>query len=43
MVELSAEEFAQRAFELNLVDGHQLQELLGQIGSRQLSGDEFRQ
>ncbi len=43
MVELSAEQFAQRAFDLNLIDERQLQELWGQIGSRQLSGEEFQQ
>jgi serine/threonine-protein kinase len=43
MVELSAEEFAQRAFDLNLLDDRQLQEVWGQIGSRQLSGEEFQQ
>jgi serine/threonine-protein kinase len=43
MVELSAEQFAQRAFDLNLLDERQLQEVWGQIGSRQLSGDEFQQ
>jgi eukaryotic-like serine/threonine-protein kinase len=43
MVELSAEEFAQRAFDLNLLDDRQLQEVWGQIGSRELSGEEFQQ
>ena len=43
MVELSAEQFAQRAFDLNLLDERQLQELWGQVGSRQLSGEEFQQ
>jgi eukaryotic-like serine/threonine-protein kinase len=43
MVELSAEQIAQRAFDLDLIDERQLQELWGQIGSRQLSGDEFQQ
>jgi serine/threonine-protein kinase len=43
MVELSAEEFAQRAFDLNLIDDRQLQEVWGQIGTRQLSGEEFQQ
>jgi eukaryotic-like serine/threonine-protein kinase len=43
MVELSAEEFAQRAFDLNLLDERQLQEIWGQIGSRQVSGEEFQQ
>jgi len=43
MVELSAEQFAQRAFDLNLLDERQLQDIWGQLGTRQLSGDEFRQ
>jgi len=43
MVELSAEQFAQRAFDLNLLDERQLQEIWGQAGSRQLSGEEFQQ
>ncbi|HEX3726328.1 MAG TPA: serine/threonine protein kinase, partial [Pirellulales bacterium] len=43
MVELSAEQFAQRAFDLDLVDERQLQEVWGQIGSRQVSGEEFQQ
>ena len=43
MVELSAEQFAQRAFDLNLIDERQLQELWGQIGTRQLSGEQFQQ
>ena len=43
MVELSAEQFAQRAFDLNLIDERQLQDLWGTVGSRELSGDDFRQ
>jgi serine/threonine-protein kinase len=43
MVELSAEQFAQRAFDLNLLNERQFQDVLGQIGSRQLSGGEFQQ
>ena len=43
MVELSAEQFAQRAFDLNLLDERQLQDVWGQIGTRQLSGEEFQQ
>ena len=43
MVEFTAEQIAQRAFDLNLLDERQLQEIWGSIGSRQLSGDEFRQ
>jgi serine/threonine-protein kinase len=43
MVELTAEQIAQRAFDLNLLDERQLQEIWGSIGSRQVSGDDFRQ
>jgi serine/threonine protein kinase len=43
MVELSAEQVAQRAFDLNLVDERQLAEVWGQIGTRQVSGEEFQQ
>jgi eukaryotic-like serine/threonine-protein kinase len=43
MVEFTAEQIAQRAFDLNLLDERQLQEIWGSIGSRQISGDEFRQ
>jgi serine/threonine-protein kinase len=43
MVELSAEQVAQRAFDLNLVDERQLQEVWGQIGTRQVTGEEFQQ
>lgn len=43
MVELSAEQWAQRAFDLDLLDERQLHDLWGQIGSRQLSGEEFQQ
>ena len=43
MVELSAEQLAQRAFDLDLLDERQLHDLWGQIGSRQLSGEEFQQ
>ena len=43
MVEFTAEQIAQRAFDLNLLDERQLQEVWGSIGSRQVSGDEFRQ
>ncbi|REK11891.1 MAG: serine/threonine protein kinase [Planctomycetota bacterium] len=43
MVELSAEQFAQRAFDLNLIDERQLHEVWGQIGTNQLSVQEFQQ
>jgi eukaryotic-like serine/threonine-protein kinase len=43
MVELSAEQLAQRAFDLNLLDERQLQEIWGQVGSREVSGVEFQQ
>src|SRR4051794_11890083 len=41
--DLSAEQFAQRAFDLNLLDERQLQDVWGQIGTRQLSTEEFQQ
>ncbi len=43
MVELSAEQIAQRAFDLNLIDERQLQDVWRQVGSRQVSGVEFQQ
>ncbi len=43
MVELTAEQFAQRAFHLNLVDERQLSEVWGQIGTRQVSAEEVQQ
>ncbi len=43
MVELTAEQIAQRAFDLDLLDQRQLKEVWGVIGSRQVTGDEFRQ
>src|SRR5262249_32611903 len=43
MVELSAEEFAQRAFDLNLISERQLKEALGQVGSRQIAMEEMKQ
>ena len=43
MVELSAEQIAQRVIDLNLIDERQLQEVWGQVGTRQLSGEEFQQ
>src|SRR6187397_871494 len=43
MVELSAEQFAQRAFDLNLIDERHLHEILYEIGSRNVSGQEFQQ
>ena len=43
MVELSAEEFAQAAFDLNLIDERQLQQVWGQIGTDQLSGAQCQQ
>ena len=43
MVELTAEQIAQRAFDLDLLDQRQLKEVWGAIGSREVSGDEFRQ
>ena len=43
MVELTAEQIAQRVFDLDLLDQRQLKEVWGVIGSRQVTGDEFRQ
>ncbi len=43
MVERSAEQIAQLAFDLDLLDERQLQDVWGQIGTRQLSGEEFQQ
>jgi serine/threonine-protein kinase len=43
MVELTAEQIAQRVFDLDLLDQRQLKEVWGAIGSRQVTGDEFRQ
>ena len=43
MVELSAEQIAQRAFDLDLLDERQLQDIRSQISGREVSGDEFRQ
>jgi len=43
MVELSAEQFAQRAFDLNLIDERQLQEVWGQIGTQQITGEQCQQ
>ena len=43
MAGLSAEQIAQRAFDLNLLDERQLQEVWGQFGRRNIPGDEFLQ
>jgi len=43
MAGLSAEQIAQRAFDLNLLDERQLQEVWGQFGRRNVPGDEFLQ
>src|SRR5882724_11671846 len=43
MVELSAEQFAQRALGLNLIDEQQLHEVLQQFGGRPVTGLEFQQ
>jgi eukaryotic-like serine/threonine-protein kinase len=43
MVVLTAEQIAQRAFDLDLLDQRQLKEVWGVIGSREVTGDEFRQ
>ena len=43
MVELSAEQIAQRAFDLDLISERQLQEIWREIGSRQVSAEEIQQ
>lgn len=43
MAEISAEEFAQLASELELLDHHQLQEIWAEVGSRHVSCAEFQQ
>ena len=43
MVELSAEQLAQRAFDLNLLDERSLREVWGQLGSRNVNADELKQ
>src|SRR6188508_197911 len=43
MAGLSAEQIAQRAFDLNLLDERQLQEVWGQFGRRNIPGEEFLQ
>ena len=43
MVELSAEELAQRAFDLNLISERQLKEIWAQVGSRQISLEDLKQ
>ena len=43
MVELSAEEIAQRAFDLNLLDERSLREVWGQLGSRNVPAEELTQ
>jgi serine/threonine-protein kinase len=43
MAELTAEQIAQRAFDLNLLDERQLQEVWGDFGRRSVTPDEFVQ
>ena len=43
MSEFTAEQIAQCAFDLNLLDERQLNDAWSAAGSRQISGDEFRQ
>jgi serine/threonine-protein kinase len=43
MVELTAEQYAQRVFDLNLVDERQLAEVWGEVGTRQISAEEMQQ
>lgn len=41
MAEMTAEKFAQRAFDCDLVDAHQLESVWGGVGSREVPLDEF--
>ncbi len=41
MAEMTAEKFAQRAFDYDLVDSHQLESIWGEIGSREVPLDRF--
>ncbi|MFO7904438.1 MAG: protein kinase domain-containing protein [Planctomycetota bacterium] len=41
MAEMTAEKFAQRAFDYDLVDAHQLESVWGEFGSREVPLDEF--
>ncbi|HUY34218.1 MAG TPA: protein kinase [Pirellulales bacterium] len=43
MAELNAEQIAQRAFDLNLLDERQLQDVWGEFGRRDVPADEFAQ
>ncbi len=43
MVEQTAEQFAQRVFDLNLVDDRQLAEVWSEVGTRQITADEMQQ
>lgn len=43
MIELSAEQFAQTAFDLNLLEERQLRDLWGELGSRNVAADELVQ
>jgi eukaryotic-like serine/threonine-protein kinase len=43
MAELTAEQIAQRAFDLNLLDERQLQDIWGEFGRRDVPADEFAQ
>ncbi|MCO6458226.1 MAG: protein kinase [Pirellulaceae bacterium] len=41
MAEMTAEKFAQRAFDLNLIEGPQLESVWGEIGTRDVALDDF--
>ncbi len=42
MPEMTAEQFAQRAFEVNLIDARQLETIWGEFGTHEVSFDEFK-
>ena len=41
MAEMTAEKFAQRAFDYDLVDAHQLESIWGEFGSREVPLEDF--
>ena len=42
MPEMAAEQFAQRAFEVNLIDARQLDAIWGEFGTHDISFDDFK-
>ena len=42
MVEMSAEQFAQRVIDYNLLDARQLESVWSELGTREVSPPEFR-